>query len=111
MKFVPKDEEPEAFYTVAGGGNLDGYNLTYSKDTDNFAIGKTSLGDRPCANSKKDPNSPESIYYPLERDRNDGCTKDSNSGKYYDERYTSIGLSISEYQVQLESGVISKLEE
>ena len=51
-------------------------------------------------------------FYPLECDRlGKNCEVVAQFNTAYDSRYTNLGLSISEYDVQKESKVLSKLQD
>ena len=52
------------------------------------------------------------VFYPLEKDIHEtDCQIIDQFKEKYDTRYTSMGLEISEYEVQKENKVLSKLEQ
>ena len=96
--FMPLDEEvPENF--ISAGGDFNGLHLAYTRDSDEFAIGKTSLEYKPCYISYLSSEHPDSKYYPLENDRWYDCYEDDLKLLTYDDRYVSAGMQISEFEV------------
>ena len=68
---------------------------------------KTAVQNKPCVWPKE--NSHPTIAYPLEVD-SDGCTKDNQIDKTFDERYIDTGsVGISEWDMQDDSDVIANL--
>ena len=74
------------------------------------------LGDKPCLDNLfvEDPRS--AAYYPLERSRPSNsdrkqCPTEANSKEVYDPRFTKLDATISEYQLEMTSGVEDKLSE
>jgi len=52
---------------------------------------------------------PQVAFYPLERDRDSGCTVAKTTGEMYDGRYADLGLKASLGQMYYEAGVMNHL--
>ena len=86
------------------------YYLLLTKDSDMLPITTTKFEYKPCMNPDELSSQPGAKFYPLENDSVNNCTFDQNLKLYYDERYTQIpNFQVSEYQMQLNNGVISQL--
>lgn len=115
MKFVPQldgqnyalDPDYEV-YPVD-----DDYSFITSKTKgDNLPITSLKVERMPCLDPKDTSMAPAERFYPLENDRNShDCDLIEQYGERYDKRYTDLGLTISEYEVQKESKVLKKLED
>lgn len=67
---------------------------------------------QPCLKPNQTPYSYRSPYYPLENDRANECTEEINTQLDSDSRYTKLGsVSVSEYDIQSSSGVLTKLKD
>jgi hypothetical protein len=70
------------------------------------------LESKPCLDPNEVSISGKDKFYPLEKDRSaEACTVIKQFNKATDSRYQDLGLSISEYEVQQESKVLTKLKE
>ena len=82
--------------------------LVYSKKlADSLPITTTVIDRKPCL----DPTqvSTHASFYPTELDRGDFC-QIGYHGLEYDPRYTEVvGESITEFELQIENGIIAKL--
>lgn len=115
MKFVPtsdlKTYNSTADYTVHEVD--DEYSFVTSKTVgNNLPITSFKLEDKPCLDSKDMSVAANRQFYPLEVDnRYNGCQTVQQFNEKFDTRYTDLGLKISEYDVQKESGVLKALEQ
>lgn len=67
---------------------------------------------QPCVDEEYVESPANGVYYPLEKARiRSTCPIDDNINKAYDTRYKAIGLNISEYDMQMGSGVLAKLHD
>ena len=64
----------------------------------------TFVGYKKCLDQDGEATDPKSVFYPLEIQQAQTCTK-------FDTRFNDVGFEISEYQVQLESGVFKRLKD
>jgi hypothetical protein len=69
----------------------------------------TFLGYKPCLEEMTHSSDPNAVFYPLEREQHSNCAADETTKTTYDTRYKPLGYEVSEYQVQLDSGVLSRL--
>ena len=90
--------------------DIDGYKITWSKDTNALPVTATKLEYQPCMNPNQVSVSPGQVFYALERDINNGCKADANNGFVNDPRYVRTGLEISEYDLQDESNAWDTME-
>ena len=83
--------------------------LVYSKmRTNNLPLMTTSVELQPCIKPGQTSQSETAPRYPTELEQI-GCIFDEFTETKYDPRFIDLGYSIDEYQVQEESGVLSKL--
>ena len=94
---------------MSAGGDFNGYQLVYSKDADSFSVGQTRVENKPCYHPYQVSVKQGTMHYPLEYDRFDGCIADEMTQLVNDSRYQTLGLDVSEHQVQNESGVLDIL--
>jgi hypothetical protein len=90
------------------------FNLSFSKTTaDSLPIMSFRVETtQPCLKPNQTPYSYRSPYYPLENDRANECTEEINTQLDSDSRYTKLGsVSVSEYDIQSSSGVLTKLKD
>jgi len=80
------------------------------KDSDALPLTSFAVEFKPCAIPALTSASPNAIFYPLEEDRKNGCIQDKVSNRTYDDRYSNLGLQISEYDIQSRSGVLQRLQ-
>ena len=90
--------------------DIDGYKITWSKDTNALPVTATKLEYKPCMNPNQVSVSPGQVFYALENDINNGCKADTNNGFVNDDRYRKSGLEISEYDLQDESNAWDTME-
>jgi len=70
---------------------------------------QTFVGYKPCIEQYSIESDPNAVFYPLENEQKWICAIDKTTQKVYDTRYKPIGLEMSEYDVQVESGVLTTL--
>ena len=95
------------------------YAIITSKDFNALPIAKTFVGFEPCvseyseggffADSNYGSTPKEAVFYPLERQQASECPVDVGSNKTIDTRYKHVNYNVSEYDVQLQSGVLALL--
>jgi len=73
--------------------------LKYSTDTDNLPLLAFRVEDRPCVKPGQISISNQ-LFYPLEVEKNLGCTTDTASAKLHDGRFKKLDLEVSEYDLQ-----------
>uniref|UniRef100_A0A7S3MKJ6 Uncharacterized protein n=1 Tax=Favella ehrenbergii TaxID=182087 RepID=A0A7S3MKJ6_9SPIT len=115
MKFISKADEltykNDSDYKVEEVN--DDYSFIWSKTKgDNLPLTTFKVEGKPCLDPHDTSLAPGQQFYPLERDRLlHDCSIVEQYGERHDKRFTDMGLTISEYDVQKESKVLKKLED
>ena len=78
---------------------------------DNLPLSTLKVEFKPCLNQNDLSQSPSTMYYTLEADRQrPDCQLMDGFTEAYDPRYTTLDESVIEYDVQEASGVLDRLE-
>jgi hypothetical protein len=86
--------------------------VTSKTKGDNLPLTSFKIEEKPCLNNKDTSRATTSTFYPLENDRNAAnCSIVDQFNERYDTRYVNMGIKVSEYDVQDESGVLDDLED
>ena len=91
-------------------GSIGGKVLVYSKTANGMPISTTAVGLLPCMNPGDVQTTRYSDFYKLEVQQPSNCSDSINRGKIADDRFTYLGLSTNELDVQYSSGVLSTLQ-
>lgn len=112
MTVLTTEESQAEQYQNYTKRNLTGYDkvLVFTKDSDNLPLSAFRVEVRPCSKQNEVSRSSYSVFYPLEN-KLPNCTADVITGHMHDDRFTSVGLSTTELEVQENSGVLAKLRE
>jgi hypothetical protein len=90
-------------------GSIGGKYLVYSKSANGMPITTTHVGLLPCMNPGDVQTTRFSDFYKLEVQQPQNCSDSINRGKIADDRFTYLGLSTTELDVQYSSGVLATL--
>ena len=85
--------------------------VTSTTRGDNLPLTSFKVEQQPCLDNNNVSRSPNSIYYPLEKDRlQQECEIIEQFDEAFDTRYIKAGLEVSEHDTQVDSGVLATLE-
>ena len=86
--------------------------MTSTTNGDNLPLTSFNVENKPCLDHNDVSRTSNAKFYPLERDREvEDCREIAQFSERYDSRYIDLGLKISEYDVQEESGVLDTLRD
>ena len=122
VKFVRADEYTTTIYPTddyeaqlvpdENFSDYDHYLVTSTTKGDNLPLTSFKIENKPCLDQNDVSRTSNAKFYPLEHDReNEDCREIDQFSERYDSRYIDLGLKISEYDVQEESGVLGTLRD